>query len=180
MYCTYYHLGPGLTETTTSLISSWNLFCLTRSRRLGWRSQVLLTMSKTILLFKMRTEYFKRKRLNKFNRTTEKRQSDHYSMLTELRVEKRAMSIICPGLPYQETIELVNIVPIVDFITGLSSNTFDTIIKNPEHRLNRLIQFSGPSRYSLRCNRRFIVPKCKIDRFRNSFIIRSCIDNIYT
>ena len=29
-----------------------------------------------------------------------------------VRAEKRAMSIICPGLPYQETIELVNIVPI--------------------------------------------------------------------
>ena len=35
-----------------------------------------------------------------------------------VRVEKRVMSIICPGLPYQETIELVNIVPIVDFIRG--------------------------------------------------------------
>ena len=97
-----------------------------------------------------------------------------------VRVEKRAMSIICPGLPYQEAIELMNIVPIVDFITGLCSNTFDTIIKDPEHRLNWLIQFSGPSRYSLRCNRRIIVPKCKTDRFRNTFIIRSCIDNIYT
>ena len=97
-----------------------------------------------------------------------------------VRVEKRAMSIICPGLPYQETIELVNIVPIVDFITGLCSNTFDTIIKDPEHRLNRLIQFSGPSRYSLRCNRRLIVPKCKTDRFRKSFIIRSCIDDVYS
>ena len=96
-----------------------------------------------------------------------------------VRVEKQATSIICPGLPYQETIELVNIVPIVDFITGLCSNTFDTIIKDPEHCLNRLIQFSGPSGYALRRNRRFIVPKCKTDRFRNSFIIRSCIDNIY-
>ena len=47
-------------------------------------------------------------------------------------VEKRAMSIICPGMPYQETIELVNIVLIVDFITGLCRNTFDTIIKDPE------------------------------------------------
>ena len=97
-----------------------------------------------------------------------------------LRCNRRAMSIICPGLPYQETIELVNIVPIVDFIMGLCSNTFDTIIKDPEHRLNRLIQFSGPSRYSLRCNRRLIVPKCKTDRFRKSFIIRSCIDDVYT
>ena len=97
-----------------------------------------------------------------------------------MQVEKQAMSIICPGLPYQETIELVNIVPIVDFITGLCNNTFDTSIKDPEHRLNRLIQFSEPSRYALRCNRRFIVPKCKTDRLRNSFIIRSCMDNIYT
>ena len=97
-----------------------------------------------------------------------------------VRVEKWAMSIICPGLPYQETIELVNIVPVVDFITGLCSNTFDATINDPEHRLNRLIQFSGPSRYVLRCNRRFIVPKCMTDRFRNSFIIRSRIDNIYT
>ena len=88
-----------------------------------------------------------------------------------VQVEKRAMSIICPGLLYQETIELVNIVPIVDFITGLCSNTFDTIIKDPEQRLNRLIQFSGPSRYALRCNRRFVVPKCKTDHFRNSLLL---------
>ena len=78
-----------------------------------------------------------------------------------VRVKKRAMSIICPGLPF----------PIVDLITGLCSNTFDTIVKDPEQRLNRLIQFSAPSRYALRCNRRFIVPKCKTDRFGNSFII---------
>ena len=31
-----------------------------------------------------------------------------------VRVEKRAISIICPGLPYQQTLELVKIVPIVD------------------------------------------------------------------
>ena len=97
-----------------------------------------------------------------------------------VRVEKQAMSIICQGLPYQEVIELVNIVPVVDFITGLSSDTFDTIIKVPEHPLNSLIPCSGPSRYALRCNKRFIVPKCKRNRFRNSFIIRSCTDNICT
>ena len=75
---------------------------------------------------------------------------------------------------------LVNIVPIVDFIKGLCSNTFDTIIKDPEHRLNRLIQFSGPAGYALRCSKRLIVPKCKADRFRNIFIISYGIDNLYT
>ena len=97
-----------------------------------------------------------------------------------VRVEKRAMSTVCPGLPYQEAIEPVNIVPIVDFITGLCGNTFDTIIKVLEHHPNSLISFSGPSRYAPRCKKRFIVPKCKTNRFRNNFIISSCIDNIFT
>ena len=73
----------------------------------------------------------------------------------------------------------MNIVPTVDFITGLCSNTFDTIVKDPEHRLNSLIPFSGPSRYVLTCKRCFIVHKCQTDRFRNSCIIRSCIENMY-
>ena len=67
-----------------------------------------------------------------------------------VRVEKWTMSIICPGQPYQEAIELVNIVPDIDYC--------------------------GPSRYALRRNKRFIVPKCKtFYRFRNIFIIRFCI-----
>ena len=95
-----------------------------------------------------------------------------------VRVEKRAMSIICSGLPYQEGIKLVNMVPIADFIMGLCTDAFDTIIKDPKHRLNSLIPFTGPSRFTLRSNKRFTVRKCKTDRFRNTFIIRSCIDNI--
>ena len=46
------------------------------------------------------------------------------------------MSVNSPGLPYQEAIELVSIVSIMDFITALCSNTFDTIVRDPEHRLN--------------------------------------------
>lgn len=67
-----------------------------------------------------------------------------------VRVEKWTMSVICPGQPYQEVIELVNIVPNIDY--------------------------RGPSRYALRRNKRFIVPKCKtFYHFRNIFIIRFCI-----
>ena len=36
-------------------------------------------------------------------------------------LKSRQCLLICPGLPYQEAVELVNIVPIVDFITGLRS-----------------------------------------------------------
>ena len=96
-----------------------------------------------------------------------------------MRVETWAMSIICPGLPYQEAVEPVNIVPLVDLITGLCSDTFDTIIKVPEHPLNSLIPCSGPSRYVLRCNKRFIVPECKSNRFRNLALILDPVLIIY-
>ena len=108
------------------------------------------------------------------------RKEKRCGFVNTLKFEKQAMSIICPGLPYQEAVERVNIVPIVYFITGLCSYTFDTIIKVPRHRLHSLIPFSGPSRYVQRCNKHFILPKCKTYRFRNNFTIRSCINNIYT
>ena len=64
------------------------------------------------------------------------RKEKRCGFVNTLKFEKQAMSIICPGLPYQEAVELVNIVPIVYFITGLCSYTFDTIIKVPRHRLH--------------------------------------------
>ena len=52
-----------------------------------------------------------------------------------------------PGLPYQEAIELVNIVPImINFIRGLCSNTFDSIVRDPKNRLYSLMPFSELSR----------------------------------
>ena len=46
--------------------------------------------------------------------------------------------------------------------------------------LYSLIPFCEPSCYALRYNKRFIVPERKADHFRNRFMIRSCIDYIYT
>jgi hypothetical protein len=71
------------------------------------------------------------------------------------------------------SIELMDIVPIGDYISSICSNTFESIVKDPDHRLLSLVPFSGPSSYALRCNRRFAPPKFKTDRFKNSFIIRS-------
>ena len=92
------------------------------------------------------------------------------------RVEKRALSIICPGQSYKDAIELSNILPINEYITTICSNTFESIVNDPAHCLHSLIPFSGPSRYTLRRKRMFDVPKCKTERFKNSFIVRSCIN----
>ena len=35
----------------------------------------------------------------------------------------------------------------------------------------------GWRHYNLRCKRRFAIPRFKTERFKNSFLVRSCIDN---
>ena len=92
-------------------------------------------------------------------------------------VEKRALSIICPGLAYRKALELSNIMSINDYIASLCKKTFLSIANDPAHRLRNKLQSSGSSCYNLRCKRRFAIPKCKTERFKNSFLVRSCIDN---
>ena len=70
--------------------------------------------------------------------------------------------------------------PIFDhfcFVFYLCKKTFLSIANDPAHRLHNMLQSSGPSCYNLRCKRRFAIPKCKTERFKNSFLVRSCIDN---
>ena len=90
------------------------------------------------------------------------------------RVEKRALAIICPGLSQMDALQLSNIVSINDYIAGLCNKTFTSIVNDPTHRLHSMLQFRESSRYELRHKRRFVVPKCKIERFKNSFLTRSC------
>ena len=92
-------------------------------------------------------------------------------------VEKRALSIICPGLAYRKALEVSNIMSINDYITSLCKETFLSIANDPAHRLHNMLQSSGPSSYNLRCEGRFAIPKCKTKRFKNSFLVRSCTDN---
>lgn len=92
-------------------------------------------------------------------------------------VEKWALSIICPGLAYRKALQLSNIMSINDYIASLCKKTFLSIANDPAHRLHNMLQSSGPSCYNLRCKRRFAIPKCKTERFKNSFLVRSCIDN---
>ena len=92
------------------------------------------------------------------------------------RIQKRALRIICPGHCYNDAMELVNIVPISDYILEISKQTFDRIINDSGHRLYSLVQQRGSSQYALRHTGRFSVPKCKTERCMNTFIIRSSIN----
>ena len=92
-------------------------------------------------------------------------------------VEKRALSIICPVPTYREALELSNIMSINYYMASLCKKTFLSIANGLAHRLHNMLQSSGPSCYNLLCKRRFAIPKCKTERFKNTFLVRSCIDN---
>ena len=85
------------------------------------------------------------------------------------RVEKRALSIICPGLAYREALKFLHIDSILDYIANLCKKTFSSIANDPAHRLYSMLPFSGPSRYNLRLKRRFVIPNCRTERLKNSF-----------
>ena len=84
-------------------------------------------------------------------------------------VEKRALSIICPGLAYRKALELSNIMSINDYIASIYKKTFLSIANDPAYHLQNMLQSSGPSCYNLRCKRCFAIPKCKTERFKNKF-----------
>ena len=85
-------------------------------------------------------------------------------------VEKRALSIICPVPTYREALELSNIMSINYYMASLCKKTFLSIANGLAHRLHNMLQSSGPSCYNLRCKRRFAIPKCKTERFKNSLL----------
>ena len=79
------------------------------------------------------------------------------------RVEKPALSIICPGLAYREALKFL------DYIANLCKKTFSSIANDPAHRLYSMLPFSGPSGYNRRLKKRFLIPKCRTERLKNSF-----------
>ena len=82
------------------------------------------------------------------------------------RVEKRALAISCPELSYMDALELLNIVSINDYIASLCNTTFTSILNDSTHRLHSMLQFVGASHYELHHKKRFVVPKCKTERFK--------------
>ena len=89
------------------------------------------------------------------------------------RVEKRALSIICPGLAYREAVQFLHIDFILDYIANLCKKTFSSIANDPAPRSYSMLPFSGPSSYNLRLKRRFLIPKCRTELFKDSLFSKN-------
>ena len=86
------------------------------------------------------------------------------------RVQKRAItSIICPGVSFYEAL----VIMIFKELAAHHDEICESLFNN--HLFNKLLPAPHESTYSLRRARPFNMPRFKTDRFKNSFIIFSCL-----
>ena len=85
-------------------------------------------------------------------------------------VQKRAMRIIFPFIPYKEALALSKLATLSDRRQELTSNLFKSIIDNNNSKLRKLLPETNECEHNLR-KRRSFRPGFKTNRFRNSFII---------
>ena len=103
----------------------------------------------------------------------------HYSLPAYLtheleRVQRRAMRIICPGIEYQHALALVNLPTVAKHHNDICKHTFENICNDSDHKLKKLLPPLYDCKYNLRHARTFNLPRCKTNRFKNSFIMASC------
>ena len=89
------------------------------------------------------------------------------------RVQKRAMRITCPGIEYQQVLALMSLPTVTEHHHNICTRTFESIMSDPNHKLRKLLPPLYKSNYNLRHARTFTLPRCKTNRFKNSFFMAS-------
>ena len=91
------------------------------------------------------------------------------------RVQKRALSIICPSLSYDEALNEAGIPTIISYCEDVCDKAFNAALGNKDNKLNKLLTETNKAPYLLRNHRHFPIPKWKTDRFKNTFFLSSCL-----
>ena len=98
-----------------------------------------------------------------------------YLMQEMERIQKRAMSIIGPGVSYQKALVIMNFKVLATHHNEICESLFHTMVNDNNHRLYKILPAPHESTNSLRRARPFNMPSFKTDLFKNSFIIFSCL-----
>ena len=97
---------------------------------------------------------------------------------TELeRVQKRALAIIFLGIDYSDALVSAELPSIERYNENICKKTFNSILNDKSNRLRNLLPSAHKSSYSLRRCRRFETPRWKTNRFRDTFLMKSCIEH---
>ena len=80
-----------------------------------------------------------------------------YLMQELERIQKRAMSIICPGVSYHEALVIMNFKELATHHDEICESLFHTIVNDNNHRFYKLLPSPHESTYSLRRSRPFLM-----------------------
>ncbi|RMX37904.1 hypothetical protein pdam_00007045, partial [Pocillopora damicornis] len=95
-----------------------------------------------------------------------------YYLSEELeRIQKRALRIIFPYASYNSALKEAGIPSLYDRRASLSSDLFNDIVLDINHKLAGLLPPKAEHHRQLRSNRKFYVPVCKTDRLKKSLIV---------
>ena len=72
------------------------------------------------------------------------------------RIQKRALTIIYPGMAYNDALESAGISTITAYNEVICNKMFDSVLKDKNNRLHKLLPPLNNPSYSLRHNRHFI------------------------
>ena len=84
-------------------------------------------------------------------------------------IQQRALKIICPGLSYDLACDDLNLKPLSDRRLEICRKLFYDMQK-PDHRLHGLLPPPRTIKYGLRNVTQYPLPRCKTNRYKNSFV----------
>jgi hypothetical protein len=90
------------------------------------------------------------------------------------RLQKRALRIIYPWMPYTDSLEESGLPRLFERRQLLTCKLFNEITRDQSHNLRSLLPSENNCSYQLRRKRQLNVPRAKTDRFMNSFIVSNC------
>ena len=87
------------------------------------------------------------------------------------------MSVIRPSLSYDEAFNEAGIPTIISYCEDIRDKFFNPAIGSKDNKLDKLLTEANKALYSLRNHRHvcLAIPKWKTDRFKNTFILLSCL-----
>ena len=90
------------------------------------------------------------------------------------QLQKRAMRIIFPFVPYSDALHQANLETLSRRRQSITTKLFDSITCNSDHKLHELLPPRNNCESNLRRKRNFNVPLAKTKRLKNTFIYSNC------
>ena len=90
------------------------------------------------------------------------------------RIQKHALSVISPGLPYDDSLSMFNMASLEDRRTDQCKELFEPIVSNPDHKLHHFLSPKNYCHYNLRRQRHFANPVMRTKHFCSTFLPSMC------